>query len=74
MYTVKLTDADKTVWCRFFVATADGPLLLGMLDMELLGILKITCDVVGGQQAGRKFDSQTMEPSSALSCKVNTDK
>ena len=31
------------------------------------------CDVVEGQQADRKFNSLTMELSSALSCKANTD-
>ena len=29
------------------------------------------CEVVRGQQAGRKFDSQTEQPSSIPSCKVN---
>ena len=31
------------------------------------------CDVVEGQQADRKFNSQMMVPSIALSCKVHTD-
>ena len=46
--------------------------MLGMPDIELLGILKIMCNLVG-KQADRKFDFRTMEPSTALSCKVNTN-
>ena len=41
-------------------------MFLGMLDIELLGILKITCEVVEVQQASKKFDSYTMEPTDAL--------
>ena len=39
----------------------------------MLGILKIMCEVVEGQQADGKFNSKTVEPSIALSCKANTD-
>ena len=49
---------DKIVKCRFFVVPGDCPALLGMLDIEVLGILKITCEVVDGQQVGRKFGFQ----------------
>ena len=31
------------------------------------------CGVVGGQQANRNFDSNKIKPSSAPSCKANTD-
>ena len=41
-----------------------------MPDIELLGILKIMCDVVEGQQADMKYNSQTIEPPITLSCKV----
>ena len=51
----------------------DGPALLGMPDTELQGILKIKHEVVGGQQAERKFDSQTIKPSGAQNCKESTD-
>ena len=71
--TVKLRYKDKITRYRFFVVPGDGPALLGMPEIELLGILKIMCDVIEGQQADRNFDSQTMEPSSGLSCKVNID-
>ena len=32
------------------------------------------CDVIDGQQADMKFDSQTREAFSTLSCKANTDR
>ena len=48
--TVKLSHKDKIARCRFFVVSfvmpGDGPTLLGMPDIELLGILKLTCDVM----------------------------
>ena len=50
-----------------------GPVLLGMPDIELLCIMKIMCEVVGDQQADRKFNSQTIKLSSTQSCKPNTD-
>ena len=31
------------------------------------------CEVLGGQQAGMKFDPQPIKPSSTPSCKANTD-
>ena len=49
-------------------------MLLGMCDMELLGILKIMYEVVGGQEADRKFDCQTIQSSSTSFCKTNTDR
>ena len=73
MCTEKLRHKDQIARCRFLVVSGGGPALLEMPDIELLSILKIMCDVVEGQQADRKFDSQTMEPSSAPSCKANTD-
>ena len=36
-------------------------MLLGMPHIELLDIVKVMCEVVGGQQADRKFDSQTIQ-------------
>ena len=41
---------------RFFVVPGVGPALLGMPDIELLGILKIMCEVVQDQQTDRKSD------------------
>ena len=44
-----------------------------MPDIELLGLLKVTCEVVEGQQADRKFNSQTIQLSNGRRCKANTD-
>ena len=73
MCTVKIRYKDKVASCRFFIVPRDSPVLLGIPDIELLDILKVICDVTEGQQADRKFDSQTIESSSTLSNKVNTD-
>ena len=48
-------------------------MLLGKPDTELLCILKLTCEVAGGQQADMTFDSQTIQLSNCSSCKANTD-
>ena len=39
--TVKLWQKDYIVKCKFFVVPGDSPVLLGMLDIELLDTLKI---------------------------------
>ena len=72
-YSVKLRHKDKVVRCRFFVVLGDGSVLLEMPDIELLGILKITCDVVEDQQLGRKLNSQTMDPTDTLNCRANME-
>ena len=46
-------------------------MLLVMHDTELLDVLKITCEVVGDQQADLKSNSQTIQPSNGSSCKAN---
>ena len=51
-----------------FAVLGDGPALLGMPDIELIGIIKIMSEVVEDQWVDRKFDSQTMAPASTLSC------
>ena len=66
-------DTDNVARCRFFVLQGDGSALLWMPDIELLGILKIMCEVVEDQQAYRKSDPQTMEPTGTLSCRANMD-
>ena len=48
------------------------PRLLGIHDIELLGILKITCEVVEDQETDRKFYFQKIQPSNISSCKANT--
>ena len=71
--SVKLRHKDKAARCRIFVVTGDGPALLGMPDIELLVILKITCEVIEDQQVGRKFDSQAMEPNGTLNCRASME-
>ena len=56
---VRLRHKDKVVRCRFFVVSGDGPVLLGMPDIKLLGLLNKTCNGLDQEQVGRKFDSQT---------------
>ena len=51
----------------------DCQALLGIPDIELFYILKIMCDMAESPQANRKCDSKTLEQSSTLSCKANTD-
>ena len=55
---------------RFFIVPGDSPALLGMPDIELLDIHKITCDVPDDQQMDSKFNSNTVEPSNSLSYKA----
>ena len=69
--TVRSRNKDKAVRCRLVVVPGDGQTWLGMPDIELLGILKMVYEVVGGQQADGKFDSQTIQPSSGPSYKSN---
>ena len=68
---MRLGHKGKTARYRFFVVPGDGPALQGMLDIELLVILKIMCEVVGGQQEDRKFYSQRIKPTSTPNCKAN---
>ena len=56
---------------RFLVVLGDGPALLGMPDIKLQHILKITCKAIGHPHESRKFDSQTIEASDSPSCKTN---
>ena len=52
MCTVRLRHQDKIAG---FAVPGDGPVLLGMSDSKILGILEVTCEVVGDQQAERKI-------------------
>ena len=71
MCKVRLIHKDKSAKCRRCVVPGDGPPLLGMPENELLDILKIMCEVVGDQQADRKLESQTIQPSNSPRCKAN---
>ena len=50
------------VQCQMWILSVpeNGPALLGLLDIEVLNILKITCEVVGDPYESRKFNSQTI--------------
>ena len=41
--------------CRFSLVPGDGPALAGMPDIQLLGMLKIMCEVVEHQQVGKNL-------------------
>ena len=58
--TVRLRHKDKIARCRFFIVPGDSPVLLGMPDLELLDVLKITCKILEGQQADRTFNPLTI--------------
>ena len=65
MCTVKYRPKDKLVKCRFFVVPGNS--------QALLAILRITFEVIDGQQAGRKFDSQMMGLTAILNCKTHSE-
>ena len=71
MCTVRLRCKDKTAKCRFSLVPGDGPVLLGMPDIEVLNIPRIICEGMGGIHKSRIFNSQKMEASNSPSCKVN---
>ena len=70
--SVQLRYKDKAVRCRFFVVPGDGPALVGMLGIKLLGLLKIACQVLDQQQADRNFNPQTRETSGVPEHRTNT--
>ena len=72
MCAVTLRHKDGIARYRFFVVPGDDPMLLGMPGIELLNKLKVICEVGGDQQADRKFDFQTVQPSNSPSCKADT--
>ena len=60
--SVRIRHKGRLARWSFFVVPGDGP--------ALLGILKITLEVVSGQQVGRKFTSQLTQPASILNYKT----
>ena len=44
---------------------------MGIPDIEVLGIFKITCKIIDGQQTGRKFDSHIIWPAKVPKCKTH---
>ena len=71
MSTVKLRYTDKCNKCGFFLAPGDGPILLGMPNIELLNILRITLDIIGKPHESRTFDSLKLETSDSPHCRTN---
>ena len=67
--TVQSRHRDRTVKCTFFVVARDGSALVRMPDIELLHILKITCELMEGPHKTRMFNSQTMQAEAARQTK-----
>ena len=63
MCTARLRYKNKDIKSKFFVLPRNSPALPGILDIELLNLLRITCDVMGGPHESRKLDSNTVEVS-----------
>ena len=61
MCTVRLTNKDKDARCGFFVVPGDCWVLIRMVDIEVLNILQITCEVLGNPHDRKKFHLQTIE-------------
>ena len=72
-YLVKLRHNDKCVKCRLFVVPVDAPVLLGMPDIELIGIIRVMCETIDNNKSDRKFDMQTRHASDSQNCKANRD-
>ena len=49
-------------------------MILGMPDIKVLGIVRITYEVLNSQQAGRKVDFQITQPTHTIKCKTHTVK
>ena len=45
-----------------------------MVDIEVLGILRIICEILISQEGGRKFDSQTTQLTDNIKCKAHKAK
>ena len=56
--TFKLRHKENFVKWRFFVVLGNGPALLEMSDIEVVGILEIAYEGLDRQQACRKFYSE----------------
>ena len=67
---VRLRHKDKGAKYRFIVVPGDWPALLGVSDVKLLNILKITCEIIGDPHENMKLDSKTIEASNGPSYKT----
>ena len=72
--TVKIRHNEKCVKFRFFVVQGDNPALLGMLDIELPGIIRVMCETIGNKTTSKKFDSQTKYVAKPDECSSSKDK
>ena len=59
--TFKLRHIDKGSKCQYFVVPGDSTALLGIPDIKVLSILRITQDTIGEPNESRRFDSQTID-------------
>ena len=50
----------------------EGPALLGMLNIEVIDIFKIMCEVVGDPHKSIMFHLQTMQEAKGPSCRGNS--
>ena len=69
--TVKLQHKNNAAKCKFSVVPGDAPVLFEKLDIEVMEILKITCEVINSQQTGRKFNPQITQTTGVLKCKTH---
>ena len=67
---IRSEQVSYTMTCRFFVVAVDCPTLLGMLEIKLLNIIRITCKVICEPHESRKFNL-TIEASNSPSCRTN---
>ena len=72
-YSVKIRHSDKCVKCRFFVVLCDGPAVLGMPDIELLGVIRVICEAIDNETNDKKLDVQTRHQADSQNCSTNRD-
>ena len=70
--SVKIKHNDKCVNCRFLLVPGNGLILLRMLDIELLSIIRVMCEIIGNKATNKKFETQT-RPGDSQNCKTNKD-
>ena len=51
----------------------DGPALLRMVDIELLGIITVMCETMDDKTTSRKLDLQTRHAADSQNCQTNRD-
>ena len=52
-WAVKIRHNDNCVKCSFFVVAVDGLASLGMIDVELLGMIRVICQTIENKTAGK---------------------